>query len=109
MAEKIQSLIPFWLEGPIHWQINVDPNPNILYLSLFNNNGVIRTAQHGDQFVPQLNITGCIKFTRKPLKIDILISSPQEPRMKNILEKKDAGVYNYTISSGGFLVGRIEF
>lgn len=98
VATILDSLLPCSIAGNVMKQFT-KVSDNRFYILLTNNSGVVRTVEHGDEFLPDASESVSIKVT-KHKKIERLEGSN--------LSCDEHGIYHTAIPAGGYFFGVIH-
>ena len=96
ISSKLSELLPCNVTGNVHWLVNkIDGG---YYLSIFNNNGIVRDLEKGDIYLDEgkAEVTINIKNGKELVALE-----------GNVNVKKEAGNYKLTLNSGDWLFARI--
>ena len=102
ITRQVATEFPCTVAGGLHWLLNRQGQS--WWLALFNNNGVERTADKGDSFLPAAALTAVIRFQREPQRLRIVKSWPDTQAG---LARQADGTYLCPVAPGGFCI--LEF
>jgi hypothetical protein len=101
LGKIIKTDFPCNVAGGVHWLLNRSGDK--WFLTMFNNEGVERSAEKGDCFLNEADIKTAVCFRKEPVNLRILKSWPE----KGAIERQEDGKYWCTIPAGGFYI--LEF
>jgi hypothetical protein len=106
LADEIDRIIgsefPCSVSGGVNWMLG--RRGDRWRLGLFNNNGVERSAEKGDSFLPEADTVAVLRFRAKPQELCVL---KRWPESREGLAQQADGSYACTLPAGGFHV--VEF
>jgi hypothetical protein len=98
LRKIIESSFPCSVSDGIHWLLNRSGDKWIL--SMFNNEGVDRSCEKCDSFIPEAEIRAIMNFKKEPAGIQIVKCFPSG----QTLQRETAVTYQCVIPPGGFLI-----
>ncbi|MBU0715050.1 MAG: hypothetical protein KJ964_06810 [Verrucomicrobia bacterium] len=101
LGKIIKTDFPCNVFGGVHWLLSRSGDKWLL--TMFNNEGVERSAEKGDCFLDEADIKTAVCFREAPGEFRILKSWPEG----GTLERQEDGRYWCTIPAGGFYI--LEF
>ncbi|OGV52058.1 MAG: hypothetical protein A2017_03650 [Lentisphaerae bacterium GWF2_44_16] len=103
LADEVNRLIgkksPCVVSGEVHWMLSRGNDK--WFLSIFNNEGVGRSAAKGDYLIREADKDAEIVFRQIPANLNVIAS------LNGNIEKKDGNTFISTVKAGGFLI--LEF
>jgi hypothetical protein len=101
LNERIDVDFPCRVSGGAHWLLNrLDDR---WFLSIFNNEGVDRSAAKGDFFLREADIMSTINFRREPQGLRIRKCWPTG----GTVQRQTGNTYQCAVPAGGFVI--LEF